>query len=218
MSSLLHVCLYNTDSEASPELEDALRSLNFVRLVAETNSPEQLVTTLQDTGINIVFFHLDPRPGLVVEVIDQISAQFPDVALIAISHQTDPEAILAPMRAGCDQFVCEPIDLPDLTTAVQRVVSKRFQCQPKSRCICVTGAGGVVGATSISCNLALEIGNLADRDCALVDLDRMGFLRRRDRSRRSGAHLSLWTGAADFVRWWGHLSARRREDPPPAPT
>ena len=106
-----------------------------------------------------------------VEVIEQVSTRFPGVALIAVSHQTDPTAILAPIRAGCDQFVCEPIDQEDLTAAVGRVASKRMLAQPKSRFICVTGASGGAGATSIACNLALEIGQLTERDCALVDLD-----------------------------------------------
>jgi pilus assembly protein CpaE len=75
------------------------------------------------------------------------------------------------MRAGCDQFVCEPIDPADLASAVSRVTSKRLLATPKSRCICVTGSTGGAGTTSVACNLALEIGNATDRDCALVDLD-----------------------------------------------
>ncbi|MGB2988032.1 MAG: AAA family ATPase [Phycisphaerae bacterium] len=171
MSNLLHVCLYNTDPGATQELGDAIRVLNFVRLVAEVGTPEELATALQEAKVNLVFFHLDPESEPVVEVIDQVSTRYPELALIAISHQTDPQAILAPMRVGCDQFVCEPIDPSDLATAVGRVVSKRLLSQPKSRCICITGASGGAGTTSIACNLALEIGHLTDRDCALVDLD-----------------------------------------------
>ncbi len=171
MGNLLQVCLYNTEPEASQELESALRGLNFVRLVAAVSDPETLAQAIQETEINLVFFHLDPEPGPVVEVIDQVSTRYPEVALIAVSHGTGPDAILAPMRAGCDQFVCKPIDPADLATAVSRVASKRFMSQPKSRCICVTGASGGAGVTSIACNLALEIGQLTDRDCALVDLD-----------------------------------------------
>jgi len=171
MANLLQVCLYNTEPEAVPELESALRELNFVRLVAMVEDPDSLAQAIQETEINLIFFHLDPDPNSVVEVIDQVSTRYPGLALIAVSHQTGPDAILAPMRAGCDQFVCEPIDPNDLATAVGRVASKRLLSQPKSRCICVTGASGGAGATSIACNLALEIGQLSERNCALVDLD-----------------------------------------------
>jgi pilus assembly protein CpaE len=171
MNNLLYVCLYNTDPEASEELLGAIRTLNFVRLVAEVNTAENLAEALREEGVNLVFFHLDPDSKPVVAVIDQVAARYPGTALVAISHQTAPDAILAPMRAGCDQFVCEPIDAADLASAVACVASKRLLSQPKSRCICVTGASGGAGTTSIACNLALEIANLTDRECALMDLD-----------------------------------------------
>jgi len=171
MSNLLHVCLYNTDPESSRILTDQIRSLNFVRLAGEVATPDALAKMLQEGSINLVFFHLDPNPGPVLDVIDQVSTRYAELALVAISHETGPEAILGPMRAGCDQYVCEPIDPVDLANAVARVASRRLLSNTKSRCICVIGASGGAGATSIACNLALEIGNLSERECALVDLD-----------------------------------------------
>ena len=123
MSNLLHVCLYNTDAASSAQLTRHIQALNFVRFVAEINTPDALAQLLNDSPVNLVFFHLDPDPKPVVEVIDQVSTRFPDVALIGVSHNTAPEDILAPMRAGCDQFVCEPIDDEDLANAVARVAS-----------------------------------------------------------------------------------------------
>jgi len=171
MSNLLHVCVYNTEPESSKTLQAQIKSLNFVRLVAEVGAPDLLAKTLHDSTVNVIFFHLDPNPAAVVEVIDQVSTRYPGLALIAISHQTGPDAILGPMRAGCDQFVCEPIDPNDLANAVARVASRRLASNAKSHCVCVASASGGAGTTSIACNLALEIGNLADRDCAIVDLD-----------------------------------------------
>ncbi len=171
MSNLLRVCLYNTEPEASHELLGHITALNFVRLIREVGTPEVLADLLHEGSVNLVFFHLDPDPENVVEVIDQVSTRYPELALIAISHESGPEAILAPMRAGCDQFVCEPIEYSDLATAVSRVASRRLLSTAKSRCICVTGSVGGVGATSIAANLAMEIGELSERTCALVDLD-----------------------------------------------
>lgn len=171
MSNLLHVCIYNAEPESSKTLQDHVSALNFVRIVAEVGNAETLARTLHQTTVNLIFFHLDPDPAAVLEVIDQVSTKYHDLALIAVSHQTAPEAILAPMRAGCDQFVCEPIDHTDLANAVARVASRRLLANTKSRCIGVVGSSGGAGTTTIACNLALEIGNLTDRDCALVDLD-----------------------------------------------
>jgi len=118
-----------------------------------------------------VFFHLDPNPDDFIDVIDQVATRYPHVALIAVSHKTDLNAVLGPMRAGCDQFVCEPVDPTDLANAVARVAARRLARSTKSRCICVVAPSGGSGATSIASNLALEIAQLTDRDCALMDLD-----------------------------------------------
>lgn len=171
MNSLLHVCIYNTDENAIRELEDSVCALNFIRLESFVSSPEQLEQVLLDQTIHIVFFNLDPDSESVVEVIEQVTNRHPEVALLAASCKNDPESILAPMRAGCDQFICKPIDLEDLSQAVKRVASKRFAVQHKSRLICITGSGGGVGTTSIACNLAMEIGEVTGRPCALIDLD-----------------------------------------------
>lgn len=171
MSNILHACLYNTEADASDELQSQIKGLNFIRLVKEVATPDALAAILHECTINLIFFHLDPNPDAVVDVIDQVSTRYPALALIAISHLSGPDAILGPMRAGCDQFVCEPIDANDLATAVGRVASSRLLSNTKSRCICVTSASGGAGATSIACNLALEIGSVVERECALLDLD-----------------------------------------------
>ena len=105
MSNLLQVCIYNTELEAAKELLSQISALNFVRVVSEVTSPDALAVALEDSGINLCFFHLDPNPDEVVQVIDQMSTRYPELALIAISHQSNPQAILAPIRAGCDQLL-----------------------------------------------------------------------------------------------------------------
>lgn len=171
MSNLLHVCLYNLEAESSEHLIQQITGLNFVRFIAEVSAPDKLAKLLQETPVNLVFFHLDPDSKSVVDVIEDVSSRFPDLALIGISHNIAPADILAPMRAGCDQFVCEPIDPQDLANAVARVASRRLLATTKSRCICVVGASGGMGGTSIACNLALEIAQISQRECALIDLD-----------------------------------------------
>ncbi len=170
MSNILQVGLLNMEPAASKKLRDHIQSLSLVRFVTEVQDEEGLANVLNQTPLNLVFFHLDPKPSKVLDIIDQVSQHYPDTAMIALSHETSPEAILAPIRAGCDQYVCEPIDSKDLAAAVARVVSKRFLSHGMSRCICVTGASGGAGATSIASNLAMEIGQLTEKKVVLVDL------------------------------------------------
>ena len=171
MSSILQACLYNTDPGSSAELHQSIKSLNLVRLVSEAKNEEDLANVLERTSIHVLIVHLDPEPASVTELIEQVAQRFPQIGMIAISQDTNPGAILAPIRAGCDQYVCKPIESEDLAAAVLRIASKRFATQAKSLCVCVTGASGGSGATSIASNLAMEIGQATERPVALVDLD-----------------------------------------------
>lgn len=171
MNNLLKVCVYNTDPDSSSTLGEAVSSLNFVRIVAEVSTQEELALILQESSVNLIFYNLDPESAPILEVIEDVSARFPEVAQVATSSQVDPQSILAPIRAGCDQFICKPIDTADLGSAFSRVASKRLSVQHKSRVICITGACGGMGATSIASNLAMEIGSITGRYCALADFD-----------------------------------------------
>ena len=171
MAKHLHVCVYDASGGSDPLLEQAIRGLNFVRLGARAQTPEELVNVLHDESVNLLFLNLDPDTDAVVDIITDVSSRYPDLALIAMSERTDPQSILAPMRAGCDQFVCKPIDAADLAQAVTRAASKHLLNQASSRCLCITGASGGVGTTSIACNLALELAQLSEHPCGLIDLD-----------------------------------------------
>ena len=54
MSTLLHACVYNLDAASSKTLETHVRELNFVRLVAEVNSPEELAKVLSTGNISLI--------------------------------------------------------------------------------------------------------------------------------------------------------------------
>ena len=51
MSSLLQVCLYNTESTASSELQSHISGLNFVRFVGEVNNAEDLTRALNEADV-----------------------------------------------------------------------------------------------------------------------------------------------------------------------
>ena len=72
---------------------------------------------------------------------------------------------------GGSQFVTWPVDEEDLKTAVSRIRATKRVAAHSSKRVCVIGASGGVGATTIACNLAMELGHLTDRQVALVDMN-----------------------------------------------
>ncbi|MGB0716700.1 MAG: hypothetical protein ACPGXK_12530, partial [Phycisphaerae bacterium] len=76
MSNLLRVCLYDPAPDGKGEIAAQIESLNFVRLIAELNSEEELAAKLQSSDVNLVFFHIhSDQTG--VEVIENVATRFP---------------------------------------------------------------------------------------------------------------------------------------------
>ncbi len=171
MRNVRRACLYNTDSASSKALREQISAGSALDVVHEVATLEKLAEVLRLRDAKIVIFHLDPEPEPVLEVLEQVSVRYPDLPLLATSHQSGPELILSAMRAGCDQFVRKPIEPEDLGAALARMASKYRLTRKAGKCICVTGASGGCGTTSIACGLALEIARLSTTRCVLADLD-----------------------------------------------
>ncbi|GAG35516.1 unnamed protein product, partial [marine sediment metagenome] len=126
---------------------------------------------LVDAALGIVLVNLDNDIEFGKQIVQRILRIVPDISIIGVSARTDPETIISAMRAGCSQFVCAPVDVEDFRNAVERIRSTRLAVPHTSWRICVVGASGGVGGTTLSCNLATELAQLTHQTCALVDLD-----------------------------------------------
>lgn len=167
MSKPLRICLYNTVDEmplAQP-FETAKNILNM----GQTSSWSELKETIQHDNIDLVVVNLDSKDSL--EIIERIALTAPSCAIIGISSKTDPITIIKANRAGCSQFVPWPVDTQDLQEAIERIRTARSATTTHSKVICLVGSSGGAGTTTIAGNLALEISLLADRQCALIDMN-----------------------------------------------
>ncbi len=147
---------------------EALKHVNIFR---ETTKWEELEEVFKHGHIDVVAIGLDDANGQGLDVVQRLAQLAPTCGLIGISAKTEPAAIIAAMRAGCSQFVCSPVDVEDLRQAVERIRATRQVSVQNSKRICVIGSSGGSGATTIACNLAMELAHLTDRRIALVDLN-----------------------------------------------
>ncbi len=118
----------------------------------------------ESTGVEIALFNVDSKDAL--DNIKTLMARLPECKVIGIGD-SDPEKIIAAMRSGCKQFVSKPIDASDLKSALESVRPTR---QAANQCICVIGSSTGAGATTVACNMAVELASLGS-SAAVVDLD-----------------------------------------------
>lgn len=96
-------------------------------------------------------------------------------AAIGTSDYKDADTVLGAMRAGIPEFVLNPLDSGEFTTAISRVLSNLALPQQSGRVFAVYSGKGGVGTSTIATSLAWSLAHAAkDRDTALVDFNTAG--------------------------------------------
>ncbi len=169
MSGPLRVCLFDEVKSTSSPFASAFEKVMDLEIIDVFSSWEPMQACLLLGNLDIVVVNLDSPSGL--DVVQRINKHASQCPIIGVSSKTDSGFIIQAMRAGCGQFVCAPIDPEDLNNAIQRIRPLRSRTAQSSKRICVVGSSGGSGATTIACNLAMEMGHLTGRRVALVDLN-----------------------------------------------
>jgi pilus assembly protein CpaE len=171
MAKTLELCLLSEKDETGEEIRRALGQLQHLKVACDSDNWEQVHNAIQSKGADLLIINLEPHEDHALEVVEYVAHTSPDVGIIGISRSPDPSTIIKAMRAGCAQFVLSPVEPADLQNAITRVQSTRVHSALPSRRICVVGATGGVGATTIACNLALELAAVSHSPSAMVDLN-----------------------------------------------
>lgn len=172
MTEPLRIFFYDSVHGDETPLRKAFEAIRGVMLIGVASSWQELRDCFRREAPDLVAFNLDGKNGVELDVVHRLAEVAPGCNILGISRQTDAQSIIAAMRAGCSQFVCWPVDPADLTAAVGRIRAARMAGSAHvSKRICVIGAAGGSGATTVACNLAMELAHITGVRCALVDLN-----------------------------------------------
>lgn len=171
MSDTLRICLYTGTKGEDSAFRVPFEQLTGVLLVADAFTWDELRDWLRHGEVDAVAVDLDCQGEAGLSVVQRIVDMSPGCAVLGVSAKSSPETIIAGMRAGCSQFVSAPIDQDDLRQAIERIRATRVNEIRSSQRICVVGSCGGTGATTISCNLAMELAHVIHRRVGLVDMN-----------------------------------------------
>lgn len=171
--------------EDSPEQRMTLRNQlsqckGNATVVGETGVDSEALTMLLELKPDLVFIELQEplaRPLRILESMS-VTGQAP---IIAISSSRDRESLRKAMRAGAREYLVKPLKAEELSRTIDTVmdteqrrkalVSKGAGAGTLGEVICVLGAKGGIGKTTLATNLAVALARVTTRKVGLMDLN-----------------------------------------------
>ena len=170
MATALRLCIFERSGNSRIRAEMA--AVSDVKICAECADWDAMQEALQAHEPDAAIIHLDKAEIEAGFPITQHVAELaPSCKIIGVCDDHAPDTIIAAMRTGCSQFVRMPIDREDLAQAIDRVRPTGTLGAGRSQKICLMGASGGAGTTTIACNLALELAAITGQRTALVDVN-----------------------------------------------
>ncbi|MGB1814028.1 MAG: AAA family ATPase [Rubripirellula sp.] len=175
MSNVLRIALVDPNDATRESLKAMLLGLDTVWLEADCSRYEFFPDVLEQTNPDVGVLALDSNPDQAIELIERLTAEIPETAILAASRDTDGHLILKTIRAGAREFLTLPVSDEELSGALQRVSHQKFGGTEggarSSEVIAIAGATGGVGTTSTAVNLGCVLAENTMNSVALLDLD-----------------------------------------------
>ncbi len=182
MRDVLRIAIVDPNDGTRETLRTVLLGMESIWLEAECSRYEFFTDVIQQSAPGVVIVSLDSDQGKALQLIAQLSAQQPDLPILAISGRGDGQAILQALRSGAREFITAPVVLEELLKALERMIRTRglsgdnhqgngVSPKAESSVIAVIGSRGGVGCTSLAVNLGASLAQDPAHSVALIDLD-----------------------------------------------
>lgn len=156
------VCLHNLDDLASYELP------GFV-IAARTKDRTDLFDALGTLRPRVLIMDLDePKAADVIIRALEIAS---NLCVIGVTNQSNPQAMVEAVRAGCKQLATKPVDPNDLIVAIRRGLNESSDSRHAGQIIGVISSVGGAGGTTVACHLAQTLADSLDSGPLLIDMD-----------------------------------------------
>lgn len=181
MRDVQRIAIVDPSDQTREELRNVLLGMESIWLEAECSRYEFFMDVISQSVPDVAVVSLDSDQTKALQLIAQMTAEMPDVPILAISARGDGQTILQALRNGAREFLTVPVVLEELLKALQRLQRARpggesrngteTTTKVESLVIAVLGSRGGVGCTSIAVNLAATLAQDPSHNAALIDLD-----------------------------------------------
>src|SRR5439155_16007879 len=182
MKDVLRVAIVDPSDATREPLRNLLLGVESVWLEAECSRYEFFIDVARQSCPDAVVISLDADHAKALQLIQQLTLEFSQMPILAVSSRGDGQSILQALRAGAKEFLTAPVVLEELLLALQRLRQGRSSgadgsgtnngtTRTESLVVSIVGSRGGVGCTSLAVNLGCNMAQEKANNAALVDLD-----------------------------------------------
>ncbi len=181
MKDVFRVAIVDPSDATREPLRNLLLGVESVWLEAECSRYEFFIDVARQSSPDLVVVTLDADHAKALQMIQQLTVEFPTMPILAVSARGDGQSILQALRAGAKEFLTAPVVLEELLLALQRLRQNRVSAdgttsvsgpsRAESLVLAVVGSRGGVGCTSIAVNIGCNLAQDPNHSVALIDLD-----------------------------------------------
>jgi pilus assembly protein CpaE len=180
MKDVQRVAIVDPSDTTREPLRNMLLGVESVWLEAECSRYEFFLDVVQQSQPDIAVVALDADHTKALQLISHLTAEVPQMPILAVSARGDGQSILQALRSGAKEFLTQPVVLEELLTALQRLRMNRAStdggslngaAKGETLVLAVLGSRGGVGCTSLAINLGCNLAQDPSHTVALIDLD-----------------------------------------------
>src|SRR5207244_3253428 len=181
MKDVQRIAIVDPSDATREPLRNLLLGIESVWLEADCSRYEFFIDVVNQNKPDLVVVTLDSEQNKALQLIQQLTAEFPNMPILAVSARGDGQSILQALRAGAKEFLTAPVVLEELLLALTRLRQNRVSSdgtpavngnvKTETLVVSVAGSRGGVGCTSLAVNLGCNIAQDPNHNVALVDLD-----------------------------------------------
>lgn len=172
MTQPLTFVILSTGLDTFKEIRRALASDARARLLAGGDDAEQVYAEIKNLRPGVVIIAMaEANSEQALKMIEKLSSESPQTAIISAARNASPDLILRSMRAGAREFLRLPIITEEFRTVLDRTAEfcagQKAAPKKKGRMIAVFSSKGGCGTSFIATNIAAAL----NAPTMLVDLN-----------------------------------------------
>jgi pilus assembly protein CpaE len=182
MRDVQRIAIVDPSDATREPLRNLLLGVDSVWLESECARYEFFFDVIAQSPPDVAIVCLDADQNKAVQLIAQVTSEYPDMPILAVSGRNDGQAILQALRNGAREFLTAPVQLEELMTAFKRLqrpvgapnsdsTAPFVKTKTETSVIAVLGSSGGVGCTSLAVNLGATLAQDPSYSVALIDLD-----------------------------------------------